>query len=245
MSASRPPRFLVPHDAISADRVVLTGDERHHLRVRRVRQGDTIELLDDHGRVFRGEVTSLTAERAEVAIRERITDGHESPLDLTLAVAALKGDKLDLVIEKAVELGVTRVVVFSSDRSLGHPSPARLQRWQRIAVSAAKQCGRSRVPAIEGPEPIQSVASRSADVRVVCWEGHPTNAPAPPPIHASSVLVIVGPEGGFTHEEIEALRLTGVQSISLGPRILRGETAAIVAVALAQARWGDIRTHFA
>lgn len=236
---SRPPRFLVPRDAITDDRAVLIGAERHHLRVRRVREGDAIELLDDHGRAYHAAVTSLTRERAEVAIIDRIADARESPLDLTLAIAALKADKLDLVVEKATELGVSRIVVFTCTRGLGGCSAARLSRWQRIAASAAKQCGRSRVPTIAGPEPLASIGTRTADVRLVCWEQASAAPIASTAEQVSSVLLVIGPEGGFTADEIELLQAKGFATVSLGPRILRGETAAIAAVTLVQARWGD------
>jgi 16S rRNA (uracil1498-N3)-methyltransferase len=240
MSAARPPRFLVPDGAIAGKSAVLTGNERHHLRVRRIREGDAIELFNDQGQVFHGVVTALTNARAEIAVCEHTAAARESPLDLTLAVAALKADKLDLVIEKATELGVTRVVVFTSERSLGRPAVSRIQRWRRIAVSAAKQCGRSRVPAVEGPEPLGNIATRRADVRLVCWERESGAPSGPLPQRASSVLLVVGPEGGFTNDEIARLRDGGLTSVSLGLRILRGETAAIAAVVLAQARWGDL-----
>jgi 16S rRNA (uracil1498-N3)-methyltransferase len=240
-----PPRFFVPDIAIVGERAVLSGDERHHLRVRRVRPGAQVELFDNRGRVFDAVVESLSSDRVELRVTERRSRARESPLDLTLAVALLKADKLDLVIEKATELGVRRIVLFTCARTLGGSSAARIERWRRIAVSAAKQCGRSVVPAIEGPEPLAALATRRADLRLVCWEAAaPSDAPPladalPLAATASSVLIIVGPEGGFAEAEIIALRDTGAQALSLGPRILRGETAAIVAVTLAQARWGD------
>lgn len=247
MSATRtPPRFFVPDSAIVGERAVLAGDERHHLRVRRVRAGAQVELFDNRGRVFDAVVESLSPDRVELRVTERRSRVCESPLDLTLAIALLKkADKLDLVIEKATELGVRRIVLFTCARTLGGCSAARIERWRRIAVSAAKQCGRSVVPAIEGPESLAALATRRAELRLVCWEAVASSEVRPladtPPLAAiaSSVLIIVGPEGGFAEAEIRALRDTGVQALSLGPRILRGETAAIVAVALAQARWGD------
>ncbi|HUI24454.1 MAG TPA: 16S rRNA (uracil(1498)-N(3))-methyltransferase [Candidatus Kryptonia bacterium] len=241
MSSARRPRFFVPHDAIVGDHAVLTGAERHHLRVRRLRPGAHLELFDDRGREFDAVVERLSEERAELSLTECSGRNRESPLDLTLAVACVKADKLDLVVEKATELGVTRIVIFTSARALASASARRVERWQRIAVSAAKQCGRSAVPVIEGPEAIAATAARTADLRLLCWEsaatttGLPERATTP-----SSVLIAVGPEGGFIKEEVALFQRAGFHVVSLGPRILRAETAAIAAAVFAQQRWGDL-----
>ncbi len=240
MSTRRLPRFFVSHDAIVADRAVLSGSERHHLRVRRIRPGGRVELYDDRGRVFEAIVSALTADRVELAITKRVERTRESPLDLTLAVALLKADKIDLVVEKATELGVTRIVLFTCERALGGSSRPRRERWQRIAASAATQCGRSGGPVIEGPESLDQIAARSAELRLVCWEDAPPAAALPLVHRASSVLIAVGPEGGFTEEDVTRLQDSGFRIVSLGPRILRAETAAITAAAIAQMRWGDL-----
>lgn len=238
MITSRRARFFVSHDAVTGNRAVLRGAERHHFRVRRIRVGTCVELFDDEGREFDAVVDTLTDDHVELSVRERAVRPRESPLDLTLAVALLKADKLDLVVEKVTELGATRIVLFTCAHSLGSGSTRRLERWQRIALSAAKQCGRSRVPVIEGPEPIDAVAIRAAGLRLLCWE-HAAETRLPDRSAVSSVLIAIGPEGGFADEEITLLRQSGFDAISLGPRILRAETAAIAAIVLAQQRWGD------
>ncbi len=245
MTSKRPPRFFVAGEAIAEGRALLRGEERHHLRVRRLRPGARVELFDDRGRVFDAVVNSVAGDQVELAVVEKGVAARESPLDLTLAVASLKADKIDLVVEKATELGVTRVVLFSCRRALGGSGPARVERWRRIATSAAKQCGRSRVPAIEGPEPLSHLAGRQADLKLVCWEDAGAAAALPPPGAATSVLIAVGPEGGFDGEEVGELQRAGFRAVSLGPRILRGETAAIVAAALAQRHWGDLGPRLA
>jgi len=237
----RRPRFFISQSAITGDRAELSGAERHHLRVRRLRPGDHVELVDDRGHGYEAVVETLAIDRAEVRLVETPVQTRESPLDLTLAVASLKADKLDLIVEKATELGVTRIVVFTCTRSLGVAGERRMGRWRRIAVSAAKQCGRSAVPAIEGPATLSATAARAADVRLLCWEGAAPGSAFPQPSRGvSSVLVVVGPEGGFTDDEVAHLQSSGFDVVSLGPRIVRAETAAIAAVSLAQQRWGDL-----
>jgi 16S rRNA (uracil1498-N3)-methyltransferase len=231
----------VPRDAIAGSRAVLSGRERHHLRVRRIRVGMAVELFDERGREFDAVVTALTPDGAELALTERPFRSRESSLRLTLAVALLKADKLDLVVEKATELGVAQITLLSCAHTVRASASRRLERLHRIAVTAAKQSGRSRVPAIEGPEPVATAVTRSADLRLFCWEGAAgTNAPWPDRANVASVLVAVGPEGGFSEEEAGLMREAGFHAVSLGPRILRAETAAIAAVALAQTRWGDL-----
>lgn len=244
MTGKRPPRFFVPSAAITGERALLRGAERHHLRVRRLRPGARVELFDDLGRIFEAVVNGVTDEQIELTVNERHARDRESPLDLTLAIAVLKADKIDLVVEKATELGVAHIVVFTCRRALGGSGRARLERWQRIAVSAAKQCGRRLIPDIEGPEPLSRVAERSADLKLVCWEDAAA-AGGLPPGGASSVLLAVGPEGGFTIDEIAELQRAGFHAVSLGPRILRGETAAIAAAAIVQQRWGDLGARLA
>lgn len=245
MTAKRPPRFYVPSTAITGARALLQGEERHHLRVRRLRPGARVELFDDLGRCFEAVVNGVTDEQVELTVSERDTRERESALDLTLAIAVLKADKIDLVVEKATELGVARIVVFSCRRALGGSGRARLERWRRIVLSAAKQCGRSLVPDIEGPEPLSRVVARTADLKLVCWEDAGAAGGLPPGGGASSVLLAVGPEGGFTIDEIAELQRAGFHPVSLGPRILRGETAAIAATAIVQQRWGDLGARLA
>jgi 16S rRNA (uracil1498-N3)-methyltransferase len=235
------PRFLVSSEALSGHQVVITGSELHHLRVRRVRLGSSVVLIDGRGQQRDGIVTALGREQVVVSLTPGQPLQRESHLRLVLAQAMLKADKMDLVIEKATELGVAEFLVFASERSLGHPSADRLARWDRIARSAAKQCQRSMLPVFEHPLAFHDVLSRPEELRLLFWEGACTRTlddqvPASP----SSVLAVVGPEGGFSPNEAQQTEAHGFRSISLGPRILRAETAALVAIALCQFRWGDL-----
>jgi 16S rRNA (uracil1498-N3)-methyltransferase len=179
-------------------------------------------------------------------VRVRVTaaepDGAgESPLDLTLAVALLKSDKLDWVIEKATELGVSRLQPFASAHSLAHPSTNRTARWQQIAHAAAKQCGRSLVPPVAPPCAFADLFALPAAARLLLAEhGETTPLVALALDRPASVLLIIGPEGGFDAGEVAGAQAAACTLVGLGPRIMRAETAAITAAALCQSRWGDL-----
>ncbi|MBX3026523.1 16S rRNA (uracil(1498)-N(3))-methyltransferase [bacterium] len=233
------PRFAIAAPAAVGDVVTLAGDEARHARVRRLAVGEAVALSDERGHSCIGEVQAVR--RDQVAVRVTAVnplDDGESALDLTLAIGLLKADKLDWVIEKATELGVTRIQPFASTHTLAQPSAARRTRWQQVARSAAKQCGRSRVPAVAAPCPLATVLTGDA-TRLLLAEHGATVAlaavEAAPPI-----TLIVGAEGGFSEPELATARASGALLIGLGRRILRAETAAIAAVALCQARWGDL-----
>ncbi len=158
-----------------------------------------------------------------------------------LAVGTLKADRFEWVVEKATELGVTRIQPFASSHTLGRPSPGRQQRWQQIALAAAKQCGRSVAPAIATPVEFAAVLDAPAAARILFAEdGSGGDLAAVSAGSAGPLLAIVGAEGGFTAGELAAARAAGCHIVDLGPRILRADTAAVVVVALCQTRWGDL-----
>jgi 16S rRNA (uracil1498-N3)-methyltransferase len=179
-------------------------------------------------------------------VRHPVAARPESPLRLVLAISPLKGDRMELVVQKATELGVTEiwpVVTFRTDAA-ARPAlrGSRGERWDKVASGAAEQCGRAVVPRVPPTTTLEGLLARPFDgTRIALLEtsGHPPLATLP--IDASSpVLLLVGPAGGFEAAEAESLRLAGFVSASLGPRTLRAETAAVAAVAIAQATWGDL-----
>lgn len=242
MMTSTMPRFLVRSAVARGDRVQLDAPQAKHLRVRRLRQGDEVVLFDGAGHSYLASVDRISRHAVEVLIVERLRDRvAESPLDLILAVAVLKADRLEWVIEKATELGVHRLRPFVSQHSLARPSPARRKRWQEIALSAAKQSGRTVVPAVEAPVDFETILAEATPRSLLFWEragqsGDLAELGGPP----ATITVIIGPEGGFADAEVEAARAAGSHIVGLGPRILRAETAAIVALTLCQSRWGDL-----
>ena len=239
----RPPRFLIDRAAGLGDTITLSAGEARHARVRRLAAGDMVALFDGAGRSYYGRVETLSRAGAVVRIVESLPERErESPLALTLAVAVLKSDRFDWLVEKATELGVAAIQPFTSAHTLARPSSARQARWRQIAIAAAKQCGRSAAPAIAAPRDFAAVLALPAAARLCFAEdgsGEPLErAAVGAPV---SLLVVVGAEGGFAADELAAARAAGCHLIALGPRILRAETAAITAVALCQARWGDLQ----
>jgi 16S rRNA (uracil1498-N3)-methyltransferase len=238
-------RFLVSSIELDRGDLQLRSDELRHLRARRLRAGAEIVLTDGEGRQRRGTIERITRQYAQVRLDQSdpaIDEAAPPGARLELAQAVLKADKLDLVIEKATELGVSSLIVFTSSRCVARPVPERLARWQRIARSAAKQCQRSAVPLIRGPVAFDEVLDAAPSRRrLLFWEGAGSaRLNEADVLPASGLLAVVGPEGGFDPVEVAGARKAGFQIVGLGPRILRAETAAIVAVTLCQRLWGDL-----
>ena len=243
-------RFYAPPSAFNFTKqtVTLATEEARHLReVLRLKPGDEVYVFDGRGREFRCTVVKALRETAELRIEAEIEPAKpESQLQLNLCVALLKGEKFDLVVQKATELGVQKVtplITRYADIHLRDESDAakRVARWQRIALEAAKQSGRAFVPEITTPVAFGSVSN--TDGRVVMFSERDgasldalmeTNAPA-------SLTALVGSEGGWSDEEIESAKARDFLVITLGGRVLRAETAAITVTALLQHRFGDLK----
>jgi 16S rRNA (uracil1498-N3)-methyltransferase len=235
-------RFFAPPSAFNLTKrtITLTADEARHLReVLRLKPGDEVSVFDGEGKEFRARVAQARRESAELDLDEEIQPARpESPLQITLAVALLKGEKFDLVVQKATELGVTKIVPLMTrfaDIKLRDESDAtkRVARWQRIALEAAKQSGRAVVPKVETPNPFES-ALENPCLLFSEKGGHGITQITNP------ITAIVGSEGGWSDEELEQARAAGAHIVTLGGRILRAETAAITAAALLQHRFGDL-----
>jgi 16S rRNA (uracil1498-N3)-methyltransferase len=232
-------RVFVRASDVRDDVVRIGGAERRHLHTLRLGPGARLVVFDEAGTEREVEITAAgtrTVEARVVAVRP---GARESPLDLVLAPALLKGDKMDLVVEKATELGVRRIVPVTTRHVVGRG--ARTERWRRIALAAAKQSGRTTVPTVEAPVPLaRLLANAWPDVRLLAWEDERTTPFAALPATAEAAIVVLGPEGGFDDTEVADARAQGFLTVSLAPRVLRAETAALVAVALCQQRWGDL-----
>ena len=243
-------RFFVPRKNLRDQRGRIDGQELAHLkRVLRLVPGDRITVFDDSGWEHEAVIVEISADRAEIEIIRSYEAGRESPLEVTLAVGLTKGEKMDLVVEKATELGVRTIVPFTSAFSVpkwdAKKIAARTIRWQKIALSASKQSGRTRVPEILPLCEFRALVERgSAEVlKLLFWENerHQSLRQAHEKFsRAASVLVVIGPEGGFDRQEAELARLHDFQSVGLGKRILRAETAAVTALSLVQFLWGDL-----
>jgi len=229
--------------------VALDVDETRHLRdVLRLQDGDEVFVFDGAGREFRCAIASIAKNSSELRVLSEVDPARaESPLNLTLAIVLLKHEKFDLVVQKATELGVTRIVPITSERADVRPRPdessgKRLARWQRIALEAAKQSGRARVPEIGQIAALQTLLKTVQGERLMFAErgGEPARKVFEAFPDSSSISALVGPEGGWTDAEMEFARDCGWKIVTLGGRVLRAETAAITVAALLQHRFGDL-----
>jgi 16S rRNA (uracil1498-N3)-methyltransferase len=240
-------RFFAPPSAFNFTRhiVALGADEARHLReVLRLKAGDEVQVFDGVGREFRAVVSQARRDFAELEMRDEIESPKpESPLQLTLAVALLKGEKFDLVVQKGTELGVNRfvpLVTRYADIKLRDEADAakRVTRWQRIALEATKQCGRSVVPEVEKPVSFEALIGEENQCLMFSErDGQALSTD----LRMDSVTAVVGSEGGWSDEELEQARAAEVSIVTLGGRVLRAETAAITATVLLQHLYGDLK----
>jgi 16S rRNA (uracil1498-N3)-methyltransferase len=230
-------RFFVSE--IDGEHAVLDGSEGHHLvNVMRAKAGSDVLLFDGSGAEYAARVTRIERSRVELSIRRRTEISRELTTPVTLAVALPKGDRQRWLVEKAVELGVARVIPLKTERGVAQPAQQALTRLERTVIEAAKQCGRNRLMEIGRPcRFIEYAAEAPADtVKLVA---HPGGRPIVELLGDeqctaaadAAYLFAVGPEGGFTREEIAVATGQGWQTVDLGPRTLRIETAALTLAA--------------
>jgi len=218
---------------ISGDSAQLTGPEAHHLlHVMRAKPGDEVVLFDGSGDEFPARIERLGRSEVALAVLERETVDRELPGQLTLAVALPKGDRQRWLVEKAVELGVSRLVPLETERSVAQPNAKALDRLRRAVIEASKQCGRNRLMDIVPAQPwSEFLATTDSAQRLIA---HPTGGISSvdvPFSHTEPIVVAVGPEGGFSDAEVTAAMNHSWQAIVLGQRILRIETAALALAA--------------
>lgn len=226
--------------------MVLRGEPANHLRVLRIRPGNPLILFDGNGGEYRAELLRQERREAEVALGEHLPREVESPLRVTLVQGVSKGDRMDWTIQKAVELGVTRIVPVFTARSVVQLAGDRLEKktahWRGVVQSACEQCGRNFLPSLEVPISLaDALATPLPGLRCLL---DPAGARRPSeltPPGSGGMTLLVGPEGGLTDEEVAAAREDGYTPIILGPRVLRTETAGIAALAAFQTLWGDFR----
>lgn len=234
-------RFLITPQQISGDVAVLSGAAARQIsRVLRLCSGDRIRLLDGCGNECEAQITTISRDEVTTRILNTRVCPGEPALRLSLAVCLPKSDKLELIVQKCAELGISEVIVVNSQRSVtrleAQKIPQRLERWRRIAAEAAEQCGRGRAPEITGVEELGDLAGaiERHSLALIAWEDE-SRASLKSVLgecaKPDSVLLIVGPEGGFTPEEVLRATAAGAKCVTLGSRILRCETAAIGACA--------------
>lgn len=227
-------RFYVEPPIGDTSTARLVDAEALHLtKVMRAEVGDEVTLFDGSGWEFGGRISGIGKSAVDLDIAERRQIDRELPHPLTLAVSLPKGDRQKVLVEKLVELGVTRLVPLETQRSVAEATPAALIRLQRQVIEASKQCGRNRLMQIVEPQSLeQLLAPTPASLRRVL--AHPSGKLMKESA-AGPAVVAIGPEGGFTDEEVASAEGADWEIVSLGPRILRVETAAIaLAVLLAK-----------
>ncbi len=228
--------FIVHPDSLSGNRFILNGDEGHHAsRVTRIRIGDAITLLDTAGPAYAGVVEEVKGDTIEGRVIEKIEDYHEPATAVHLGVGLLKGSKMDTVVEKCTELGVSSIFVLRLGNNVKRN--VNLERLNRTALSAMKQCGRGLMPEIlasDLPRWIDRSVGGEKFVLDESAESEPLVSHLASMEKVTQVHLVVGPEGGFTSDELASLITAGFKRASIGPRRLRAETAAITSVAIAE-----------
>jgi 16S rRNA (uracil1498-N3)-methyltransferase len=234
------PETLCPGNEISLEPQAST----HISRVLRLKEGTDLILFNGDGNEYPGTITSIHRNQVAVRIEGQVNTNRESPLNITLAQGISKGERMDYAIQKAVELGVTRIIPVFTERSVVKLDEERLNKkykhWQGVIISACEQCGRNRIPELMTPGSLASYLDQQ-DLNNTCLVLDPEANITINSLDTgtNAVTILIGPEGGFTENEIRLAKNKGFTGIHLGPRILRTETAAVAAIASIQTLWGD------
>jgi len=236
-------RFYAPSENFKNETVMLDFEQTRHLRdVLRLRQAEKIQVFDGEGNEFFCEIETIKKkETLLIVIKEISPTAPESGLDLILAVALLKGEKFDLVVQKAVELGAVKFVPINTKRADAKFADAakKLERWRKIIVDATKQCGRAKLMKIIEPLNFEEFVETADGTRILFAE---RNGGSFSQVKSNQkITAVIGSEGGWEDAEIEAARKYGFQIVTLNGRILRAETAAISIAAILQHRFGDLK----
>lgn len=216
--------------------------QAHYIgRVLRLSAGDVVQLFDGTGQEFLGELVDVGKKAVRVDLREPLPGQAESPLRVHLGQGLSRGERMDWAIQKATELGVAQISPIVSERCevrlKDERADKRLAHWRQVAISACEQCGRSVLPVIHPPVTLADWQRQvEADLKLVL---HPVAEPLASHARPRSLAFLIGPEGGLTEAEVDAAKAAGFHAARLGPRVLRTETAPVVALSVAQQLWGD------
>lgn len=235
-------RFYAPIENFVENRVTLDSDETRHLRdVLRLGVGEEVSVFDGAGGEYRTAVREIGKKASELEILEQIAPASpESPFEITIAPTVLNGEKYDLIIQKAVELGVARlvpIVTIRCDIKL-KDAARRLARWRRIALEATKQSGRAKLMDVSEPQPFEQLI-HAADKNCVLFSEREGGDFASFKAE-KKITAFYGPKGGWDDSELKLVRANGARIVTLGGRVLRAETAAIAITAILQHRFGDL-----
>lgn len=240
------PRFYCPPPLPDQGSFDLPPEAAHHAgRVLRLREGDAVEIFDGIGNERRGVITGLAGKRVTVGGLAVADADRESPLRTVLAQAMVGSEKMDWVVQKAVELGVTEIQPLDTERSVAkltaERATKRMEHWRQVAISACEQCGRNVLPEIHAPLDIMAWLRQTQDAPetklILLPQGATSLHALPRPEHG--VVLLIGPEGGFAPAESETALNCGYTAIRMGARVLRTETAAVAGLTALQTLWGD------
>ena len=216
--------------------------QAHYIgRVLRLAAGDAVQLFDGSGQEYLGELIEVGKKSVRVELREAFAGMAESPLRVHLGQGLSRGERMDWAIQKATELGVGEITPIVSERCevrlKDERADKRLAHWRQVAISACEQCGRSVLPVIHAPVSLDDWQRQvQAELKLVL---HPVAEPLASHARPSSLAFLIGPEGGLSDAEVEQAKHHGFHAARLGPRVLRTETAPVVALSVAQQLWGD------
>jgi 16S rRNA (uracil1498-N3)-methyltransferase len=240
------PRFHCAVPLGGSPRITLPADVFHHaVRVRRLRAGDELVLFAGDGFEARAKLTDVGRDSAQIEVLQVDPVDRESPLPITLLQGISSGDRMDYTLQKAVELGVTAIVPVTAERSIvrlqGERADKRAAHWRETVVSACEQCGRNRLPEVFAAMPLGTALamSEATSTRFMLAIGGTRRLGDVDRPADGRVVLLAGPEGGLSPVEQRAALQSGFVPLSLGPRVLRTETAAVAAIAAMQALWGD------
>ena len=241
-------KFILPDILQAPSKGTISGQDAKHLfKVLRLKKGAALEISNGLGKDFSARIVTASVDRIELDIMEELNSVTESPIHITLCSGMLKDNKMDFVIKYVTQLGIRKWVPFFSERSIPSPDAKRMkkrvERWESIARESLKQCRRSRLPEICRPLDFETVLTlpEASDVKLAFWEKASAKLGTLKGKDAvDRVFILIGPEGGFSENEVDQAKQKGFISCSLGPRILRAETASIASCTLIQHIFGDM-----
>ncbi|WP_325918634.1 16S rRNA (uracil(1498)-N(3))-methyltransferase [Pseudomonas frederiksbergensis] len=234
-------RFFIDTPLSLGDHELPEAQAHYIGRVLRMAEGDAVQVFDGSGQEFRGTLAEVGKKRVRVQLDEQFAGQAESPLCIHLGQGLSRGERMDWAIQKATELGVNEITPIFTERCevrlKDERADKRLLHWRQVAISACEQCGRSTVPVIHPPLLLADwLKQAEAELKLVL---HPVADPLTSHPKPSSLAFLIGPEGGLSDAEVEQAKTAGYHAARLGPRVLRTETAPVVALAVAQQLWGD------
>jgi len=244
----RQTRLYIEGEYSTGSELEIEAEKARYLgRVLRLRVGDSLVVFNGTGTAYSADIAAFSRAGAALSVRDAVTLASESPLKIHLVQGISRGERMDFVVQKATELGVKRITPLLTERGVVKLTDARAekrrQHWQKVAASACEQCGRVRLPLVDAPRRLEtwlSAKPQHVESDVILRPGA-TQSLSAIDMPATKVCILIGPEGGFSDVEYQLADVAGFVAVSMGPRVLRTETAAAAALAILQARWGDLR----